>query len=91
MGSKNQNETPCNPGKNLNAGIPRQKANANRNSQYRQASEMNPSRQLWKLPDGVIPPLLIPFGNLCRLVLELENDPFHMAVQITPELSRADS
>jgi hypothetical protein len=89
MDSNNQNKTRRNPRKKANAGTgitTHPKANANPSGQNRKASEMNPSRQLWKFSDRVIPPFLILFNIIFRLVLELENDPFHMAMQMTPNV-----
>ena len=83
MGNHNQNETRCNPRENTNAGMPRPIANANPNGQNRKASEMNPSRQLWKFSDRVISPFQVLFAILCRLVLQLEKD-FHTAMRVMP-------
>jgi hypothetical protein len=77
MGGHNKNTTRDTPRKNAKAGMPRPIAKANPNGQDREAGEMNPIRRLWKFFDGVILPFLI-FCVLGGLVLELENDRFHM-------------
>src|SRR5215467_11053073 len=86
MGSGNQNKTRTKPRKQANAGTgitTQPKANANSSGQNCKSSEMKPRRHVWIFSDRVIPPFLIPFGIICRLVLELENDSFHVAMQIT--------
>ena len=58
---------------------------SNPNTQNRKASEMNPRRQFGKFSDRVIPPFLVLFAFISRLVFELENDPFHTAMQMMPK------
>src|SRR5436190_21194140 len=82
--NNNQNKTRAEPRKKANAGTgitPRPKADSNPNGQNRKASKMNPSWYLRKFPHRVIPPFLIFFPILCRLVPQLENDPFHTAMR----------
>src|SRR6266480_4730236 len=78
--SNNQNKTRGEPRKKASTGTritPRPKADSNPNGQNRKASKMNPSWYLRKFPHRVIPPFLIFFPIVRRLVPQLENDPFH--------------
>src|SRR2546421_12354004 len=82
--NNNQNKTRGEPRKKASTGTritPRPKADSKPNGQNRKASKMNPSWYLWKFPHRVIPPFLIFFPILCRLVPQLENDPFHTAMR----------
>ena len=82
MGSNNQNKTRCHPRKKANAGTgmtAHPKAKANPDGQNCKSSEINPRRHLWIFSDRVIPPFLIHFVIVCRLVLELEDGSFHTA------------
>jgi hypothetical protein len=64
MDRNNQDNTRCNPGKQPSAGTriaAHPIASSNPKTQNRKANEMNPSRQLWKFSDRVIPPFLVLF------------------------------
>jgi len=84
MDRNNQDNTRCKSRKKANGGVPHPIASSDPKTQNRKTSEMHPSRQFGKCSDRVIPPFLVRFLFICRLGLELENDPFHTAMQMTP-------
>ena len=89
MDHNHQNNTHCESRKKANAGTGmtiHPKANAKPNGQNRKAGEMNPGRQLWIFSDSVIPPFLILFVITCRFMLEPENNPFHTAMGVMPDV-----
>ena len=82
--SNDPKEQGCNPHKDAKIGNFDPIANTNGNSQNRNAAKLNPRRQVWIFSDRVIPPFLILSEITRRLVLELENDWFHIATQMMP-------
>ncbi len=80
----NQNKTRGEPRKQASTGTgitPRPKANSNPNGQGRKASKINPGWYLRKFSHRVIPPFLILFPILSRLMPQFENAPFHTACE----------
>jgi len=88
MDSNNQNKTRCIRREKAHAGTgitTHPKANAKPSGQNSITSEMDPCGQLWKFSDRIIPPFLILFVIIPRLVPELENNSFHMVIQMSVE------
>jgi hypothetical protein len=78
MESSDPKEQGCNPQKNAKIGNLNPIANANGNSYNRNAAELDPLRQVRELFDRIIPPFLILHVIVRGLMLEFENDPFHL-------------